>query len=41
MPGRERVVDGRVTQGALDAHRGEATFVIEDAGDAEHGIELE
>jgi hypothetical protein len=39
--GRERVVDGRVTKRALDAHRLDAAVGIGKSRDADHRIQLE
>ena len=38
---RERIVDGGMTERALNSHRGDAAAFVEDAGDADHGVELE
>src|SRR4029077_12401282 len=39
--GRKRIVDGRVTKRALDAHRPDAAVGIGKGGDADDGVELE
>ena len=38
---RERVVDGRVTKRALDAHRLDAAVRVGEGGDTDDGVELE
>ena len=38
---RERVVDGRVTKRALDAHRLDAAVGVGEGGDTDDGVELE
>ncbi len=38
---RERVVDGRMTKRALDAHRPDAAVGVGEGGDADDGVELE